>query len=93
MVIRTRGRLRVSRKFKPKNALGPAIKEIREEHGWTLEQAILRLRHEGLECSVERLDKIESQRVRIRDYEVFYFSAALGVSQERLWQCLARRKA
>lgn len=93
MVIRTRGRLSVSRKLKPKNALGPAIREIREAHGWTLEQAILKLRHEGLACSVERLDKIESQRVCIRDYEVSYFSASLGESQERLWQCSDRRKA
>ena len=93
MVIRTRGRLSVSRKFKPKNALGPAIREIREALGWTLEQAILKLRHEGLACSVEWLAKIESQSVCIRDYEVLYFSAALSVSQERLWQRIDRPEA
>ncbi len=44
------------------------------------------LRSEGLACSPSRLGKIEAQRAVIKDFQVLYFCAALGVTQEELWK-------
>ena len=44
------------------------------------------LRSEGLVCSPNRLGKIEAQQAVIKDFEVLYFCAALGVTQEELWK-------
>ena len=77
---------RVSERPSPKNVLGPALMEVRLSREWTLKEVADRLRSEGLSCSVSRLDRIESQQVAIKDFEVLYFCAALGVAQEELWK-------
>ena len=70
------------------------MKEVRLSREWTLQQVAAQLRNEGLICSVKRLERIELQRVAIKDFEVLYFCAALGVTQEELWKRRAslRRK-
>lgn len=72
----------------PKNALGPVIKEVRLAAGWSLEQLALRLTDQGWTCSADQLDRVESQEEGIRDFELLYFSAALGVSADELWRRL-----
>ena len=76
----------------PKNALGPVIKKIRVSRGWTLEQVAKRLRSSGWKCSAARLDRIERQKVAIKDFEVYYLCAALETSQDDLWRRLKRPK-
>jgi transcriptional regulator with XRE-family HTH domain len=82
-------------KSAPKNALGPALKEIRASRGWTLEDASARLREAGMNCTAKQLEQIEAQERSIRDFELMYFCAALEVTQdelgERLKQAMARR--
>ena len=79
----------------PKNALGPALKEIRVSRGWTLEDASSRLREAGMNCTPKQLEQIEAQRRIIRDFELMYFCAVLGVTQdelgERLKQAMVQR--
>jgi transcriptional regulator with XRE-family HTH domain len=79
----------------PKNALGPALKEIRVSRGWTLEGVTARLRDAGMTCTTQQLEQIEAQQRSIRDFELMYFCAALEVTQdalgERLKQAMARR--
>ena len=79
----------------PKNALGPALKEIRVSRGWTLQDASARLREAGMNCTARQLGQIEMQRRSIRDFELVYFCAVLGVTQdelgERLKQAMALR--
>ena len=79
----------------PKNALGPALKEIRVSRGWTLQDASARLRKAGMNCTAKHLGQIEGQRRSIRDFELLYFCAVLGVTQdelgERLKQAMAQR--
>ena len=77
---------RVSKQAEPRNVLGPALKEIRLSRKWTLKQMADRLRSEGLIYSEKRLERIESQQVAIRDFEVFCFCALFGVTQEELWK-------
>jgi len=78
----------------PKNALGPALKEIRVSRGWTLQDASARLREAGMNCTGKQLEQIEAQRKSIRDFELMYLCAVLGVTQdelgERLKQAMAR---
>lgn len=76
----------------PKNALGPAIKEIRVSRGWTLEQAAARLLSEGWTCSAARLNQIERQKVIIKDFEIFYLCAALEANPDDFWQRLKQSK-
>ena len=54
----------------PKNALGPALKEIRVSRGWTLEDASAKLRGAGMSCTAKQLEEIEAQRRSIRDFEL-----------------------
>ena len=79
----------------PKNALGPALKEIRVSRGWTLQDASARLREAGMNCTARQLGQIEMQRRSIRDFELVYFCAVLGVTQdelgERLKQAMRQR--
>ena len=82
----------MSPELAPKNALGPIIKEIRVSRGWTLEQVAARLRKEGWPCSAARLTRIERQESAIKDFEIFYFCAALEISQDDLWQRLKKTR-
>ena len=78
----------------PKNALGPALKEIRVSRGWTLEDVTARLQEAGMTFTVQQLQRTEARRRTIRDFELLYFCAVLGVTQdelgERLKQAMAR---
>lgn len=75
----------------PKNALGPVIKEFRLAAGWSLEQLASRLCNEGWNCEPMQLERVENQQEGIRDFELLYFSAALGVSADELWKQLIQR--
>ena len=77
----------------PKNALGPALKEIRESREWTLQDASTRLRKAGMNCTAKQLGQIEAQGRCIRDFELLYFCAVLGVTQEELGECLRQTMA
>lgn len=70
----------------PKNAMGPIIKEIRVAAGWSLEELSSRLAQEGWTCAADQLARVESQEEGIKDFELLYFSAALGVSADELWK-------
>ena len=69
------------------------IKEIRLAAGWSLEQLASRLTHEGWTCAVDQLERVESQEVGIKDFELLYFSAALGVSADELWKRLMQKRS
>jgi hypothetical protein len=72
----------------PKNALGPALKQIRVSQGWTLADATARLRSVGMGCTVRQLQRIETQQKGIRDFEILYFCSALEVTQDHLAELL-----
>ena len=79
----------------PKNALGPALKEIRLLRGWTLKDVSGRLDLVGMTCSIRQLTRIEAQQRAIKDFEILYFCSALEVTQkdlgERLNQVMVQR--
>lgn len=77
----------------PKNALGPVIKEIRLAAGWSLEQLASRLTQQGWTCAADQLERVESQEEGIKDFELLYFSAALGVSADELWKRLIQKRS
>lgn len=77
----------------PKNVLGPALKELRISRGWTLEDVTARLREAGLTCTAPQLKQIEAQKRSIRDFELMYFCAVLGVTQDELDERLRRAMA
>jgi transcriptional regulator with XRE-family HTH domain len=77
----------------PKNVLGPALKELRISRGWTLEDVTARLREAGMTCTALQLKQIEAQKRSIRDFELMYFCAVLGVTQDELDERLRRAMA
>jgi transcriptional regulator with XRE-family HTH domain len=77
----------------PKNVLGPALKELRISRGWTLEDVTARLREAGMTCTAPQLKQIEAQKRSIRDFELMYFCAVLGVTQDELDERLRRAMA
>ena len=77
----------------PRNVLGPTLGEIRVSRGWTLEDFTAKLREAGMTCTVRQLKQIEAQQRSIRDFELMYFCAVLGVTQDELDERLRRAMA
>jgi hypothetical protein len=77
----------------PKNALGPALAQIRACRGWSLEDASAKLRSVGMGCTARQLQRIESQETGIRDFEILYFCSAFEVTQDDLAELLKQAMA
>lgn len=58
---------------KPKNVLGPLLRQLREKQDWSHVQVAERYAQTGFECSEERIIRIENQEEPIADYEVLIF--------------------
>lgn len=63
---------------KPKNVLGPLLRQLREKGGLTCVQVAERYAQTGFECSEERIIAIENQDEPIKDYEVLIFERIFG---------------
>jgi hypothetical protein len=77
----------------PKNALGPALAQIRACRGWSLDDASAKLRSVGMDCTARQLQRIELQQTGIRDFEILYFCSAFEVTQDDLAELLKQAMA
>lgn len=68
-----------------KNLVGPEIRKLRCQLGWTQAMLAEKLAREGHEISRSALAKIECQLVWVGDFELLYFVRALGVRIEHLF--------
>ncbi len=66
---------------KPRNVLGPLLRQLREKEGWSPVQVAERYAQTGFECSEERIIRIENQEEPIADYEVLIFERIFGRSE------------
>lgn len=63
---------------KPKNVLGPLLRQLREKEGWSAVQVAERYAQTGFGCSEERILRIEHQEEPVADYEVLIFERIFG---------------
>ena len=77
-----------------KNAVGPMVRRLRNERGWTQEEFAAKLQVLGwTRCTRGWLSRIEARLVAVRDYELTYLCKALRVALPSLFPSLDPRKA
>jgi transcriptional regulator with XRE-family HTH domain len=64
---------------KPRNIVGPVIRELREKNGLTQPQLVAKLNLTGWDVSRETLAKIEAQIRWVADFEVLKLAAGLHI--------------
>jgi len=70
---------------RPKNIIGTTIRARRMALGWTQEKLAAELRKAGLKTTRGGVAKVEARMVRMRDFNVLYFSTVLGVEVDDLF--------
>ena len=77
-----------------KNAVGPAVRRLRNERGWTQEEFAAKLQVLGWSrCTRGWLSRIEARLVAVRDYELTYFAKVFKVALPVLFLSLDPKKA
>ena len=77
-----------------KNAVGPAVRRLRNEREWTQEEFAAKLQVLGwTRCTRGWLSRIEARLVAVRDYELTYFCKALHITLPALFPSLEPSKA
>lgn len=77
----------------PKNTVGPTIRKLRNQQGWTQDQLAARLQVSGWDCTRSWLAKIEARQVAVKDFELLYFRAVFGNSLDDFYSTLVASKA
>ena len=67
-----------------RNVIGPQVRRLRCQRGWSQEQLTAKLQLEGLDISRSSIAKIENGQQAVFDYEVLAFSHLFNVSEETL---------
>jgi transcriptional regulator with XRE-family HTH domain len=69
---------------KPRNIVGPVVRELRAKKGLTQPQLTAKLNVLGFDISRETLAKIESQIRWIADFEISILASSVGVEPAEL---------
>ena len=75
------------------NAVGPSVRRLRAEKGWSQEGLAAKLQVHGWDCSRSWLAKIEARQVLVRDHQLLHFCNVLGVKLDELFPTLDARRA
>lgn len=70
--------------MKHRNVIGPQIRNLRYERGWSQEQLAAKLQLKGLDISRASLGRIENGRQAVFDYEILAFCHVFHVSEPAL---------
>ncbi len=74
------------------NLIGPQVRKLREEKGWTQRTLSEKLQVAGLDISRSSLAKVESRLIKVSDNELFYFARVFNVSLCRLFPSMVLRE-
>jgi transcriptional regulator with XRE-family HTH domain len=78
---------------RPRNLVGPLVRELREKNGLTQAQLAAKLNLLGWDLSRDTLAKIESQIRWVADFEILKLATSLGLeAPEFVRQAIARAK-
>ena len=76
-----------------KNAIGPAVRKLRSQRGWTQDELAAKLQLKGWDCTRSWLAKIEARQVYVKDFELLYFAAVFGKNLDDFFSTLSPQKA
>jgi hypothetical protein len=68
-----------------KNIIGPQVRKLRDERGWTLGDLATEFTQQGLFISKKALDRVESQREFVGSVEVWTFANLFQTGVENLY--------
>jgi DNA-binding XRE family transcriptional regulator len=67
------------------NVIGPQVRKLREQKGWTQGEFAAKLQLEGWDTSRESVTRLETQDRRVPDLELFILAKVLGVGTDDLF--------
>jgi transcriptional regulator with XRE-family HTH domain len=67
------------------NVVGPQIRKLREQKGWTQDELAIKVQLFGWDTSRLSVTRLENQERRVPDVELFVFAKVLGVSTDDLY--------
>lgn len=67
------------------NLIGPQVRRLRSQRGWTQEQLAGALQRVGLDVCRSGVAKIEARMVRVPDHELYYFRKVFRVAFDDLF--------
>lgn len=69
----------------PLNLVGPQVRRLRSQNGWTQESLAAKLQVEGWDVSRESVAKLEAQFRRVPDCELLFLAKVLGSEVQDLF--------
>ena len=76
---------KTQRKKIPANLVGPQIRRLRCEHGWSQAKLAMQLQLRGLDIGRECVAQIEAQTHCVKDRDLHHFSRVLEVDLSSLF--------
>jgi transcriptional regulator with XRE-family HTH domain len=67
------------------NVIGPQVRRLREERGWTQDQLAAKLQLFGWDTSRDSVTRLETQGRRVPDLELFVLAKVLSVTSDDLF--------
>jgi transcriptional regulator with XRE-family HTH domain len=67
------------------NIIGPQVRKLREQKGWTQDQFAVKLQLVGWDTSQDSVSRLENQARRIPDLELFVLADVLDAKLEDLF--------
>jgi transcriptional regulator with XRE-family HTH domain len=67
------------------NVVGPQVRKLRQQKGWTQYQLAVKLQLVGWDTSRESVTSLENSQRRVPDLELLILSRVLGVKMENLF--------
>jgi transcriptional regulator with XRE-family HTH domain len=67
------------------NIIGPFVRRLRKERGWSLERLAHEFAHNGIRVSSQTLERVELQQEIITEYEILAFAAVFQTSVNNLF--------
>jgi len=67
------------------NIVGPQIRRLRYNQGWSQAECAVKLQLIGLDISRQSLAKVESQIHNVLDHELLFYATAFGVGIKELY--------
>ena len=67
------------------NIIGPQVRRLREQKGWTQDQFAVKLQLAGWDTSQDSVSRLEIQARRVPDVELFVVADVLGAKLEDLF--------
>jgi len=71
--------------MKQLNVIGPHVRKLREQKGWTQEKLAVKLQLFGWDTSRLSVTRLENQERRVPDMELFVLAKVLGTTADNLF--------